>query len=77
MTRLSTPALTAIIFAALAGAAGVMLAAWSAHGLADGAAATVKTAALYALLHSLVMIGGALFFDRLTGAWARRWAAFA
>jgi uncharacterized membrane protein YgdD (TMEM256/DUF423 family) len=72
MTRLSPLALAAIVFGALAGAAGVALGAWAAHGLAEGVARLAETASRYALFHAAAMIAAALVLDRVGHGWPRR-----
>jgi uncharacterized membrane protein YgdD (TMEM256/DUF423 family) len=63
--------LAAIVFAALAGAAGVTLGALAAHGLDATAAGRAETAARYALVHAPAMIGAGLWRDRLEAGAAR------
>lgn len=72
MKTLSIPALVALAFAALAGAAGVVLGAWAAHGLSEGVARLAETASRYALFHAVAMIGAAAMLDRIGGTWPRR-----
>jgi uncharacterized membrane protein YgdD (TMEM256/DUF423 family) len=72
MTRLSTPALAAIIFAGLAGAAGITLGAWAAHGLTEGMARLAETASRYALFHAAAMVANAMVLDRVGQGWPRR-----
>lgn len=76
MERPSPIALLAVLFAALAGAAGVVVAAWAAHGL-GGTAPLAQTASLYALVHAPAMIGAAMLLDRIAGTWPRRLVALA
>lgn len=75
MTRLSTIALAALVFAALSGALGVALGAWAAHGLAEGVNRLAETASRYALFHAGAMIGAALLLDRIGEGWPRRLTA--
>jgi uncharacterized membrane protein YgdD (TMEM256/DUF423 family) len=74
---LSRPALAAIVFAALAGAAAVALGAAAAHGVSPQQARLAETASFYALFHAPAMIVAALAMDRLAGTWARRLAGLA
>jgi uncharacterized membrane protein YgdD (TMEM256/DUF423 family) len=74
---LSRPALAAIVFAALAGAAAVALGAAAAHGLTEHEARLAETASFYTLFHAPAMIVAALAMDRMGGIWARRLAGLA
>jgi uncharacterized membrane protein YgdD (TMEM256/DUF423 family) len=74
---LSRPALAAIVFAALAGAAAVALGAAAAHGVSPQQARLAETASFYALFHAPAMIVAALAMDRMGGTWARRLAGLA
>ncbi len=71
---LSLIAIMAILFAALAGLAGVGLGAWATHGAPAGLRAAASTAALYAMIHGLALAVIALIHDRTTGSPAARWA---
>lgn len=77
MTKLSTTALAALVFAALAGAAGVTLGAWAAHELTEGVARLAETASRYALFHATAMIAAAALLDRIGDGWPRRLTALA
>jgi uncharacterized membrane protein YgdD (TMEM256/DUF423 family) len=74
---LSRPALAAIVFAALAGAAAVALGAVAAHGVTEHQARLAETASFYALFHAPAMIVAALAMDRMAVTWARRLAGLA
>ena len=63
----------ALVFAALAGASGVALAAWAAHGAAEPAKGWLTTASTVQLLHAATMVAGLALQMRLAG-WSRRLA---
>lgn len=64
---LSGPAAAALALGAVAGFAGVIVAAWAAHGAAPEMRLGLMTAAHFALLHGLALIACALIHDRLPG----------
>lgn len=74
---LSRPALAAIAVSGIAGAGAVALGAAAAHVLSDGAVDLAETAARYALIHAVALLGTALALDRLPGPASRRIALLA
>ncbi|MFM2129033.1 MAG: hypothetical protein RL477_579 [Pseudomonadota bacterium] len=74
---LSKPALIALAFAGLCGAASVALGAAASHALADGQAEAAETASRYGLIHALAVVATTLVADRLPHGAARRLVALA
>ncbi|MFN4282529.1 MAG: DUF423 domain-containing protein [Alphaproteobacteria bacterium] len=73
LPTLSAASAAALVFAALAGASGVALAAWAAHGAVEPAKSWLTTASTVQLLHAAAMVASLALQGRLAG-WARRLA---
>ena len=70
---LSRIAAIGIAFSALAGAGGVVLGAYAAHGGPDELKEVLSLAALYALIHGLALAAAALTHDRVRDSGFCRW----